>query len=183
MKSLLKSLAGFGLVLGFATAADARTQPYPNWARVQPGSAALAQRLIAAHNAVRASAGTQPLAWDAALAAGAQAYAQQLAATRAFQHSDRRARPGIGENLWMGTSGAFSPEQMVGNWASEKQWFRPGIFPNVSRTGNWEQIGHYSQIIWRTTTRVGCGLARGAGRDVLVCRYSPAGNVDGRPVT
>ena len=100
-----------------------------------------------------------------------------------FPHSDRRARRGIGENLWMGTGGAFSPEQMVGNWASEKQWFRPGIFPNVSRTGNWKQIGHYSQIIWPTTTRVGCGLARGAGHDVLVCRYSPAGNVDGRPVS
>jgi hypothetical protein len=183
LKSLLKSLAAAGFMLAVASAADARTQSYPNWARVQPAPQSLAQRLVAAHNAVRASAGTQPLAWDAALAARAQAYARQLAATGAFQHSDRRARPGIGENLWMGSSGAFSPEQMVGNWASERQWFRPGIFPNVSRTGHWEQIGHYSQIIWRTTTRVGCGLARGAGRDVLVCRYSPAGNVDGRPVT
>ena len=179
MKSLLKFLLLFGL----AASAAAPAQPYPNWVRVEPGPTALAHRLVAAHNAVRAAAGTQPLAWDARLAAGAQAYAQQLAATGTFQHSDRRARRGIGENLWMGTSGAFSPEQMVGNWSSEKQWFRAGIFPNVSRTGNWEQVGHYSQIIWRTTTHVGCGIGRGRGRDVLVCRYSPAGNVDGRPVS
>ena len=183
MKLFVKFSAAIALLAGVASAAQAPAATYPAWARARVTPEALAQRLVAAHNAVRAGAGTPALNWDAGLAAGAQAYAQQLAAAGAFQHSDRRARPGIGENLWMGTSGAFSPEQMVGNWASEKQWFRPGIFPNVSRTGNWEQIGHYSQIIWRTTTRVGCGLAEGRGRDVLVCRYSPAGNVDGRPVS
>ena len=126
--------------------------------------------------------GMAPLVWDAQLGTGAGLYAQQMAMTGMFQHSNRQARRGIGENLWMGTHGAFSPEAMVGGWASEKRYFVPGTFPNNSRTGNWEQIGHYSQIIWRSTTHVGCGLARGAGRDVLVCRYSPAGNVDGRSV-
>ena len=183
MKSFVKFAAAIIVGVSAAGAAQSAAANYPAWARARVTPEALAQRLVAAHNAVRAGAGTPALSWDASLAAGAQAYAQQLAASGAFQHSDRRARPGIGENLWMGTSGAFSPEQMVGNWASEKQWFRPGIFPNVSRTGNWEQIGHYSQIIWRTTTRVGCGVAQGRGRDVLVCRYSPAGNVDGRPVS
>ena len=123
-----------------------------------------------------------PASWDPALAAGASAYARQLAYSGTFAHSSRRARPGIGENMWMGTSGAFSLEQMVGNWASEKQWFKAGIFPYVSRSGGWQRVGHYSQIIWPTTTRLGCGLASGRGRDVLVCRYSPAGNIDGRPV-
>ena len=143
MKLLLKYLVSAGLAFGLASAADARRQSYPNWARVQPGSAALAQRLVAAHNAVRASAGTQPLAWDAALAAGAQAYAQQLAATGAFQHSDRRARPGIGENLWMGTSGAFSPEQMVGNG----RWKSSGSGPAFFRTSAAPAIGSRSAII------------------------------------
>ena len=183
MKSFVKFAAAIIVGVSAAGAAQSAAANYPAWARARVTPEALAQRLVAAHNAVRAGAGTPALSWDASLASGAQAYAQQLAASGAFQHSDRRARPGIGENLWMGTSGAFSPEQTVGNWASEKQWFRPGIFPNVSRTGNWEQIGHYSQIIWRTTTRVGCGVAQGRGRDVLVCRYSPAGNVDGRPVS
>jgi len=183
LKFLVKLAATLVTVTTAATAAQAPAASYPGWARVRVAPGALPGRLIAAHNAVRAAAGTQPLVWDARLAAGAQAYAQQLAAAGTFRHSDRRARPGIGENLWMGTSGAFSPEQMVGNWASEKQWFRAGIFPNVSRTGNWEQVGHYSQIVWRATTRVGCGLGQARGRDVLVCRYSPAGNVDGRPVS
>ena len=141
-----------------------------------------AQRLLAAHNAERAAVRIRPLLWDARLAAGAASYAHQLASTGAFGHSDRRARPGIGENLWMGTRGAFTLERMIGNWASEKRMFVPGVFPNVSRTRNWADVAHYTQIVWPTTTHVGCGLGSARGRDVLVCRYAPAGNIDGRRV-
>ena len=86
---------------------------------------------------------------------------------------------GQGENLWMGTTGAYSIETMIGNWASERRWFRAGIFPNVSTTGNWADVGHYTQMIWPTTTHVGCALQRSPRWDFLVCRYSPPGNRDG----
>lgn len=139
-------------------------------------------RVLAAHNAARAQAGVAALAWDDALGRSAAAYAQQLALTNRFAHSDRSARRGVGENLWMGTRGAFSVERMVGDWASERRMFRAGLFPAVTRTGNWADVAHYTQIIWPTTTRVGCALATNARADYLVCHYSPAGNVDGRPV-
>lgn len=139
-------------------------------------------RILAAHNAVRAQAGVGPLAWDPALGNSAAAYAQRMAFTGVFAHSDRSARRGTGENLWMGTHGAFSIETMVGNWASEGRMFRPGLFPAVSRTGRWSDVGHYTQMVWPTTTRVGCALATTVRGDYLVCHYSPAGNVDGRPV-
>ena len=71
---------------------------------------------------------------------------------------------------------------MVARWSAEKGRFRPGIFPAVSRTGNWTHVGHYSQMIWPTTTRLGCAIASGPRSDVLVCRYAPAGNIDGRRV-
>ena len=139
-------------------------------------------RILAAHNAVRARAGVAPLTWDPVLGEAAAAYAQQMAFTGVFAHSNRKARPGTGENLWMGTRGAFSLETMVNNWASEGRVFQRGVFPAVSRTGNWEDVGHYTQIVWPTTTRVGCALASTASTDYLVCRYSPAGNIDGRPI-
>jgi hypothetical protein len=139
-------------------------------------------RIIAAHNAERARAGVPPLAWDDALGNAAASYATQMALTGRFAHSDRAARPGTGENLWMGTHGAFGVEAMVGGWSSEKRFFTPGIFPNVSRTGDWEDVGHYTQMIWPQTTRVGCALASTARVDYLVCRYAYKGNVDGRPV-
>ncbi|MEO7654234.1 MAG: CAP domain-containing protein, partial [Sphingomicrobium sp.] len=45
-------------------------------------------------------------------------------------------------------------------------------------TGDWSQCGHYTQMVWPTTTDIGCGYARGRF-DALVCRYSPPGNKDG----
>ena len=140
------------------------------------------ERIVAAHNMERSTFRIAPLRWDNRLAAQAASYARWLAGSGLFRHSDRRSRGGAGENLWMGTSGAYSIEQMIAGWTSERRMFIPGIFPNVSRTRSWHDVGHYSQMIWPTTTVVGCGLANGRGTDVLVCRYGPAGNVDGRPV-
>ena len=151
-------------------------------ATAAPDSSQLPTRLLAAHNAVRSQMGERPLAWDPVLAQGAATYAVQLALSNSFQHSNRRARPGIGENLWIGTRGAFSYESMVGGWSSEKRYFKPGIFPNNSRTGDWQDVGHYTQMIWPTTQRVGCAVASTARVDYLVCRYATAGNIDGRPV-
>jgi hypothetical protein len=139
-------------------------------------------RMLAAQNAARTQVGVAPLTWDPALGQAAAAYAAQLALTNSFQHSDRHARPGIGENLWMGTRGYYSYEAMIAGWASERRDFVPGVFPSVSRSGNWENVGHYTQMVWPTTTRVGCALASNAQNDFLVCRYSPAGNIDGRTV-
>ena len=139
-------------------------------------------RILAAQNAMRARAGVRPLVWDNTLATGAAAWAQHMALTGVFQHSDRHARRGIGENMWYGSRGYYSPEAMTGLWATEGRNFVPGVFPNVSRTGNWYDVSHYTQVIWPTTTRVGCVLASNARTDYLVCRYAPAGNIDNRPV-
>lgn len=156
-------------VLGAASAPFAPLGTYP-------------VRLLAAHNVERAAVGVPALVWDEQLAAAASAYAAQLAQLGTLRHSDRATRGGTGENLWMGTRGAFGPEQMVTNWASEKRMFRPGIFPNVSTTGNWADVAHYTQMIWRDTRSLGCGVASSRTADFLVCRYGPKGNIDGRPV-
>jgi len=161
------------LLLAVAAAAPARAASF---------ASEFPARIVAAHNAERARIGMPPLAWDDSLGVGAAAYAQQMAFSGMFQHSNRQARRGIGENLWMGTHGAFSVEAMVGGWSAEKRYFMAGTFPNNSRSGNWEDVGHYTQMIWPTTTHVGCALASTARVDYLVCRYSPAGNMDGRRV-
>jgi len=139
----------------------------------------IAEPLLAAHNRTRARFGAPPVRWDPTLAASAQVFAGHLAALGRIEHSPRQARPGQGENLWIGTRGAFSIDTMPDNWAAERRLFRPGRFPDTSRSGNWADVGHFTQMVWPTTTSLGCGLA-GAGRwDVLVCRYAPAGNIEG----
>lgn len=141
-------------------------------------------RLLAAHNRERAAAGVPPLAWDEGLAAEARQWAEELAASGRFEHSadDPEAADAEGENLWAGTSGAWAPEEMVGLWIAEKRDYRPGIFPNVSRSGDLENVGHYTQLVWRNTARVGCAMAEGEKEDVLVCRYAEGGNVIGERV-
>jgi hypothetical protein len=49
----------------------------------------------------------------------------------------------------------------------------------VSRTGNWSDVGHYTQIVWPASQRVGCATASNRANDYLVCRYLPAGNIVG----
>ena len=139
-------------------------------------------RLLLAQNAERQSLGLKPMRWDPQLAAAASAYADELAATDEWEHSPDEDRPDQGENLWVGTRGAFTAEEMAGDWIAEKSVFRAGIFPDVSTTGRWEDVGHYTQIIWADTDRIGCGLSSSAEDDYLVCRYAHAGNVMGEAV-
>lgn len=143
-----------------------------------PGS--LEARLLAAHNQERVRMGAAPLVWSPVLAAQAKVWADDLARRGVFEHA--RERFGAGENLWMGTSGYYAPEAMVGSFIREKQYFRPGTFPDVSTTGNWADVGHYTQLIWAGTTQLGCATSMANGRDILVCRYYPAGNIRGQKV-
>ncbi len=145
------------------------------------GPAQLRQAMEAGHRAARAEKGLPPLSWDPALARDAQAYADTLAATGTFEHSDQpRGMPEQGENLWTGTRGAYRYAEMVGHWVEEKRDYVPGILPDVSRTGQFEDVGHYTQIMWRATRRFGCAQASSAEDDYVVCRYAPAGNYIGQ---
>lgn len=141
---------------------------------------AVEQEILAAHNKYRQDVGVPDLTWSPTLAAHAQAWANQLASTGKFDHSTDPH--GEGENLAKGTVRADRAAELVGLWGGEKQYFQPGTFPDVSTTGNWMDVGHYTQLVWRDTTQVGCGVAMGGGSTVLVCRYSPPGNYEGEPV-
>jgi hypothetical protein len=138
--------------------------------------------MLAVHNRERTRLAIKPLVWDSALAAAASAYGRQLIPLGRLRHSSSKSRPGQGENLWMGTHGAYSLERMAGGWAEERRIFRAGAFPDVSTSGKWADVAHYTQMVWRGTTRVGCALEQGRQWDYLVCRYAPAGNVVGQRV-
>jgi hypothetical protein len=134
-----------------------------------------------AQNAARAAVGAQPLAWNQQLAQHAAEWARQMAQTRQLNHAPREGRGTERENLLSAPIG-YSPQQMIQLWTKERSHFVPGIFPNVSNTGDGNDVLHYTQIIWPTTTEVGCGMAPGGGFNWVVCRYNPGGNKDGKPV-
>jgi hypothetical protein len=139
-------------------------------------------RLLADHNGERARKGAAPLAWSHQLAQEAQSWADRLARDDRMYHSDRQTRRGAGENLWTGTAGYYGADDMIGGFLNERKHYRPGTFPQVSSTGRWQDVGHYTQVIWPSTQQVGCAVAHNRSHDFLVCRYWPAGNVFGHAI-
>jgi len=131
--------------------------------------------VLAAHNKYRRAVGVPELQPSNALVDSALQWAKHLAATHRVEHS------GPGENIWWGTKGAYSITQRIDAWGAEKRFFIPHRkFPDVSTTGKWQDVGHYTQIIWRNTGVVGCATASDDRFDYFVCQYRPAGNVLGQ---
>jgi hypothetical protein len=172
-----------GLVILTPMAAAAQVQSFrESWdgRGAARGDARMQAAMLGAHNRARAAYGSAPLLWNDALATSALNYARILARENRFAHDPQcGAKVRQGENLWMGTRGAFDYAAMAANWIDERKDFKPGRFPDVSRTGNWGVVGHYTQIVWPGTTSVGCAVASNNSDDYLVCRYLPAGNVVG----
>jgi len=147
------------------------------------------RELIETHNQYRLQVGVSPLSWSNPLARSAK----QWAAVIANRHRDgswitAADHGSAGENIWQGSRGGFSLTAMVEAWGSEKQYFRNGVFDArntgsaISTTGQWSDVGHYTQIVWKNTQEVGCGLAKTSQHEFLVCRYNPPGNILGQRV-
>jgi pathogenesis-related protein 1 len=125
--------------------------------------------MLAAHNAVRTRAGVPSLTWSNQLASVAREWAASLLRSGKFSH---RPNNRYGENIFEVHGSEASPAQVVGKWAAEAKDYNPA--KNACREG--AVCGHYTQLVWRRTKQVGCGVARGGGREVWVCNYDPPGN-------
>jgi hypothetical protein len=174
-------LAAALLFVAACTQAPERVvEPRPSAAPAPRGSVLLRGAMLGGQNRARADVGVAPLTWSEPLAASALAYAQVMARTGRFEHAPQSmGMDREGENLWTGTRGAYRFDEMVGHWVAEKKDFVNLPVPQSSKTGRWEDVGHYTQIVWRGTTQVGCAIASNAKDDFVVCRYSPPGNVWG----
>jgi len=150
--------------------------------------------MVTAHNKWRQAVGTPPLAWSAALAATAQAWADQLKATRGC-NAVHSGTAGVGENLFwasattqtstsstgvtttISTPQAVTATQATDYWASEGKDYTYST--NSCATG--KVCSHYTQVVWKATTDVGCGNAVCADNtQVWVCHYTPPGNYVGQ---
>lgn len=127
---------------------------------------------MAVHNNARAEVGVGPLQWDPRLASYAQEWADQLARSGKFDH---RPNGKYGENL-AGFHPPDGPDAGARMWLAEKKDFRGEKIDDR----NFMKVGHYTQMVWRGTQRVGYGAAKNAkGMWILVANYEPAGNMIG----
>jgi uncharacterized protein YkwD len=150
----------------------------------------LPNAILAVQNAERAAVGVPPLGWSEALAADAKTYAEHLIATGPpYNHPSAEwvaahpnSVPGyVGENLVVNGPYNGPHEPFTQEFLTKFQQFWVGEKKNYhGNTGDYNGIGHYTQMVWNTTKLVGCAIASGNGHDVLDCRYSPAGNIIGQ---
>lgn len=155
--------------------------PQPTRATPKPSSAttpkpAAAQNgvdpvtCLAAHNQLRAEVGVPPLTWDPALATKGAAWAQHMEDLNFFDHSTPGKSDGQMNNLYSGTDCLGA----VAAFGREKAKLPAD---RIVRQESYMQYGHYTMIVWRTTTRMGCG--RGKTKN-LACYYEQPGNMIGR---
>jgi hypothetical protein len=130
----------------------------------------LRAQMLEAHNRRRARHCAPPLAWSNQLASVARSWAQRLVRKGCpLQHSDTPH----GENLAAGSAGGFAPSDFV------EMWYREVDDYSFRRARFSMATGHFTQLVWRSTRRVGCALAPcDNGLELLVCNYDPAGNVE-----
>ncbi|MDX2096670.1 MAG: CAP family protein [Leptolyngbyaceae cyanobacterium bins.59] len=143
---------------------------------------------LAQHNTYRTRHRVPTMTLDNSLNQTAQNWAQYLAKNALFEHSSASQRNSAGENLYVfyTTGSAISANQLMTN--STKGWYNEVSAYNYARPTFSAATGHFTQMVWKNSTRLGCGAAQGMknmnGRRYtalyVVCHYSPAGNVLGQ---
>lgn len=138
------------------------------------------QGILDSHNMHRDNASVPHLSWDDNMAS----IAAQIAASCVYAHDTSTGGGGYGQNIGAGAGPDAIAAMITNEMYNDEIGFYPGYGgePDMS---NFEKWGHYSQIVWKASTGVGCatqycpgGLAN-VGSNVspyfTVCNYSPAG--------
>ncbi|CAN6450209.1 unnamed protein product [Victoria cruziana] len=130
----------------------------------------LRTEFLVPQNAARATVGELPLVWDGRLAQYAESYANRRRADCDLRHSDGP----YGENIFWGSGSDWTPADAVRDWVSEARNYDH----HTNSCARGTKCGHYTQIVWRLTTRVGCAkvMCDGGGGVFMTCNYDPPGN-------
>jgi uncharacterized protein YkwD len=135
--------------------------------RAMSTRSAFSNEMLAAHNNIRAKMGLPPLQWSSELAAYSQKWANSLIIRSRAAHNSKSP---YGENILVTGLGA-TPSTVVTEWASESQDY---TYRSNTCDGD---CGHYTQVVWRSTRKLGCAMAHNNQREIWVCSYDPPGNV------
>lgn len=139
-----------------------------------------AGQIVTLHNMIRAEVGVGPVIWSEKLAAYAQQWVDHLVSSWWCRMKHRpnsgKWQEKYGENLFIGTAGYYGTSDAVMAWAAEKPSYHGGALQSFPRSG----AGHYTQMVWRDTTQIGCATGMCRGNLLVVCNYDPQGNIIGQ---
>ncbi|KAL5726994.1 hypothetical protein ACHQM5_000232 [Ranunculus cassubicifolius] len=164
---------------------NANTQPFrPSWRigktnyssiprilRRRNGKGKMIREFLFEHNKIRQQMNEPALAWDKTLARYAQRYAHIRKNDCALIHSTGGS---YGENLYCGQHfERHSASMAVRKWAGENIYYHR----DTKSCDSNQMCGHYTQIIWRNSKRVGCARVKcNNGGVFIICVYDPPGN-------
>ncbi len=145
-------------------------------------SSSEARQVLAYHNQVRREVGVADVTWSPEIAKYAQQWADHLARTGKFEHRPQSQQK-YGENLAGGSGAGYTIMTGLQNWYGEKRLYNP---PRAPFSMKLMPAGHYTQMVWRSSTQIGAGKAvcqtgQYKGWTILVCNYNPRGNMIGQP--
>jgi uncharacterized protein YkwD len=130
----------------------------------------LRNQMLTRHNGYRAQHQVGNLVRNSAVEAIAQAYSEKLAASGSFQHSGNTFNGNsLGENLFMTYGTTVDGNSPVDMWYDEVKLY------DFNNQGFSMDTGHFTQLVWKGSKNLGCGIACGKGCYVT-CNYYPAGN-------
>lgn len=130
-----------------------------------PTDSSFQSQILNEHNVKRSLHGVSALSWDSTLEAYAQAYADKYDCSGTLTHSGGQ----YGENLALG----YTITGSVDAWYNEGANYDYGSTCSV--------LDHFTQVIWKSTTKVGCGQKQCGSYygTYIICSYDPAGNYIG----
>ena len=128
-----------------------------------------------AHNNYRAKHHVGKLILSKELCDIAQAYAEELARTGNFAHSNGSFHgDNMGENLFACYGMKISGKMMTDDWYNEIKQY------DFNNPGYISGTGHFTQVVWKGSEQVGFGFAQARdGYYYGVANYYPAGNFIG----
>ncbi|WP_158623969.1 CAP family protein [Corallococcus llansteffanensis] len=146
-------------------------------------NAELSTLLVTLHNSYRAQHHAPALTVDASIVAYAKTRARTVSTFEGLSEGHRGLDHKYGENLyWAGSStNAEQSTQLV--TAAVKAWYNEIAHYNFKNGGFSAGTGHFTQLVWKGTTKIGCAVARGKGskwyETYVVCNYLAPGNMMG----
>lgn len=135
------------------------------------------RNMLEAHNAIRALHGTPPLKLSREMCNFCQEWANVIAKEGKLRSRPREQRLTYGENLFTKRSGSMkiTGEEVVKDWCSGAKYYK--WYGGEPPGGSDRNSGNFSQVVWRSSERLGVGIATVGNCFFVVCDYDPGGNV------